>query len=130
MMGCVEVLGMGSLEFAEAARQMGEVLRDQGQVVPTFRSPPRRAGLTRSIKRRADGSVTVAVALRGRTMAAIAADMIDGVIVSNDLQGSPASGLRDQLWSCIDGLLDKPVLQPGVVSASRSRAHLSVVQAA
>ncbi len=97
---------MTSLEFAEAARQMGSVIRRAGHVVPTFRSPPRVPGRSRSIVRRADGSATVAVALRGRAITSIVADMIDGVIAANRLHGQEAAWLRDQLWASVEAVLD------------------------
>ncbi len=89
---------MGSLDFSEAARQMGHIVRAEGYRVPTFRSPPRRPGQTRSIRRWPDGSVTVAVALRGRAPMAVLADMIDGVLAANDLAGREAGALRERLW--------------------------------
>ena len=98
------VMTMGSLEFSEAARQMAQTIRTEGYRVPTFRSPPRHPGQTRSIRRRADGSATIAVALRGRTSAAVLADMIDGVVAANELAGIQAGTLRDSLWETISML--------------------------
>ncbi len=107
---------MTSLEFAEAARQMGSVIRRAGHVVPTFRSPPKVPGRARSILRRPDGSTSVAVALRGRAMTSIVSDMIEGVVVANRLHGQEAAWLRDQLWSSVDAVLAAGA--PGSIVAS------------
>lgn len=98
--------GMDSLEFAEAARMMGAVARGRDCCAPTFRSPPRSAGRTRSIRWRSDGSATVSVALRGRTTAAVLADMIEGVVVANELSAGDGASLRDDLWQLVDVLLE------------------------
>lgn len=114
---------MSSLEFAEAARQMGHTIRANNHEVPTFRSPPKAPGQLRSLRRRSDGSVTISVALRGRSMAAILADMIDGVVAANELDGTSATSLREELWESMSDLL-APVVKP------IGRPHLSMVQAA
>ncbi len=105
---------MTSLEFAEAARQMGSVIRRAGHVVPTFRSPPKVPGRSRSILRRLDGSASVAVALRGRAIASIVSDMIEGVVVANQLHGQEAAWLRDQLWASVEVVLAEGGLTRGL----------------
>lgn len=91
-----------SIRFATAARTLGAVARARGLLVPAFRSPPRLEGVERSIRRRADGGVVVAVRLRGRPWAAVLADMIDGVVVANGLGGVDADRLRSVLWRAVD----------------------------
>jgi hypothetical protein len=90
-----------SLRFAEAARRLTDVARRRGLEAPAFRSPPRSPGLSRTIRRRADGSATVAVALRDRPWPAVLADLIDGVVVANGLEGASAAAARDALWSAV-----------------------------
>jgi hypothetical protein len=71
-----------------------------GAVCPSFRSPPRRTGVDRTIKRW-EGGASVAVRLRGRAWPAVLADMVEGVVVTNRLSGPAADELRDALWSAV-----------------------------
>ncbi len=94
MMGSMEPT---SLRFARLARTLGEAARAQGLRAPLYRSPPRLAGVSRSIVRRGPG-VTVAVALRDRPWGAVVADMVEGVVVANRLAGVAADHARAALW--------------------------------
>ncbi len=96
---------MSSVEFAQAARSLGAATRAAGFDVPAFRSPPRQPGLNRSLRRRPDGSCIISVRIADRPLAATIADMIDGVVAANDLQGSEAARLRDDLWAVTTHLL-------------------------
>lgn len=96
---------MTALEFAELARRLSAALRDRGADVPCFRSPPRSPGLSRSLCRSADGSVQVAVRLRGRSPLAVASDMIDGAVAANRQTGAAAAATRDALWPVAEALL-------------------------
>src|SRR5262245_19921424 len=89
-----------SLRFARLARSLGEAARAQGLRAPTFRSPPRLPGVSRSIVRRGPG-VTVAVALRDRPWAAVVADMVEGVVAANRLAGVGADRARAALWQVV-----------------------------
>lgn len=91
------------LAFAEAARQLGMAVRGQELVVPSFRSPPREVGRRRTLARHGDGSVTVSVMVRNRIWEAVLADMIEGVVAANQLDGIDAEVLRDQLWESLEG---------------------------
>jgi len=91
------------LAFAEAARQLGMAVRGQELVVPSFRSPPREVGRRRTLARHGDGSVTVSVMVRTRIWEAVLADMIEGVVAANQLDGIDAEVLRDQLWESLEG---------------------------
>ncbi len=91
------------LAFAEAARQLRAAAGDQSLVAPSFRSPPREVGRRRSLARHQDGSVTVAVMIRSRVWEAVLADMVEGVIAANRLEGVDAEALRDQLWEALKG---------------------------
>ncbi|MGH9112724.1 MAG: hypothetical protein ACRDZN_10590 [Acidimicrobiales bacterium] len=95
-----------SLRFARIARSLTQAARRHGMRAPTFRSPPRRAGLTRTIQLRRGGGATVAVVLRGRPWAAVVADMIEGVVVHNGLAGAPADRLRAALWASVADALE------------------------
>ncbi len=104
---------MSSFEFAMAARLMGQVIRSSGYRAPAFRSPPRVVGQNRSIRRRPDGSASIAVALRGRAQVAVVADMIDGVVAANRLHGVASARLRDDLWDAVCVLVAPEVMDTG-----------------
>jgi hypothetical protein len=89
-----------SLHFAQAARTIGREVRRRGLVVPGFRCPPRIAGVDRSVRRVGDGAV-IAVQLKGRPWAAVVGDMIEGVIVTNQLQPPQSDRLRSELWQAL-----------------------------
>jgi hypothetical protein len=90
-----------SLRFSVIARVVATEARGLGLRVPAFRSPPRLQGATRTIRRR-DGSAMVAVVIRGRPLADVVADVIEGVIVANGLRGSAAVRCRRRLASAVD----------------------------
>jgi hypothetical protein len=95
------------LRFAECARVLADEARRTGLgVVPAFRSPPRVFGRDRTIRRRPDGSVVVAVALGGRPFAAVVADMVEGVVAGNRLVGTDADSVRRALWQAVADQLD------------------------
>jgi hypothetical protein len=96
-----------SLRFARIARRLTEAARAQGLRVPTFRSPPRVAGVTRTIKRGPRGQATISVVLRGRPWAAVAADLVEGVVAANGLRGVAADRVRVALWSALGELADQ-----------------------
>jgi hypothetical protein len=95
-----------SLRFARIARRLTEAAGAQGLRAPTFRSPPRVPGVTRTIRRGAGDAGSVSVVLRGRPWAAVTADMIEGTIVANRLSGVAADGARAALWSALAELSD------------------------
>lgn len=89
------------LWFAEAARRLGAATRAGGLVVPAFRCPPRVPGATRTVRRYPGGAV-VAVTLKGRARDEVAADMVEGVIVVNHLEGEAALRFRTALLEATD----------------------------
>ena len=89
-----------SIDFAHAARTIGREVRRRGLVAPGFRCPPRIAGVDRSLRRVRSGAV-VAVQLKGRPWAAVVGDMIEGVIVTNQLQPPASDRLRSELWQTL-----------------------------
>lgn len=90
--------------FVNAANLLISVAGRFGLIAPGFRTPPRIVGVQRTVRRRPGGGV-VAVAVKGRPMAAVLADMIDGVIVVNGLQPPESDTVRAALWAEVAGLL-------------------------
>lgn len=90
-----------AVQFASAARVLGEAARRGGLVVPAFRSPPRLPGAARTLRRWAGGGATVSVEVRGRPFEAVVADMVEGVVIVNRVQGHDATRLRTALWSAV-----------------------------
>ncbi len=88
------------IRFAELVRRIGAAARAAGLVVPAFRTPPRRAGVARTIRRLPGGPV-VAVRLRSRPPADVVTDMVEGVIVANGLTGDAAARLRTTLVEAV-----------------------------
>jgi hypothetical protein len=91
-----------SFRFASAVRTLGQAARQRSLVVPGFRSPPRLLGAERTLRRRGDGGVTVAVRVRERPWAAVLADMVEGVVVANQLVGPDATRVRTALWAALE----------------------------
>jgi hypothetical protein len=92
--------GTPPIRFAELARRIGAAARAAGLVVPAFRSPPRRPGAPRTIRRLPGGPV-VAVRVRSRPLADVVSDMVEGVLVANGLRGDAATRLRTTLLQAI-----------------------------
>ena len=82
------------------ARFLAAETREAGLTVPAFRSPPRAAGVARTIRRLGDG-VVVAIQIRGRGIDEVAADMIEGIVIANHLDSATAQGVRARLWACV-----------------------------
>ncbi len=95
--------GVSALQFAELAKIMAVAARAHGWTVPTFRSPPRRAGAHRTMRHMESG-ILVAVQLRRRTFFEVVVDMIDGVVQTNNLAGDEAAACRVALLSAVANL--------------------------
>ena len=96
--------GVGGVEaFAGAARRLGDAARAAGLTAPAFRSPPRVAGAVRTIRRYPGGTV-VSVQVRDRSNEAVAADMVEGVVVANRLNGDAALRARTLLAEALGGI--------------------------
>ena len=91
-----------SIRFSAAARLVAAEARDAGLVVPGFRSPPRITGADRTVRRRPDGGAIVAVRVRGRPFAAVANDLVEGVVAVNGLAGDEADRCRRRLWRVLE----------------------------
>lgn len=96
----VTVVSADSLRFARAAEVLGATARRLGLIAPAYRSPPRHPGLMRSVSRSGDGPV-VAIRVRGRSLSAVLADMVDGVIAVNDLRPPREADVRAALWEAL-----------------------------
>jgi hypothetical protein len=108
--------GTGALRFAHAARALAIEARRHGLVVPGFRTPPRLAGVDRSLRRR-NGGVSVAVRVRGRAWEAVVADLIAGIVVVNGLVGPEADRVRAALWAAAGFPSAGDVARPGTRAA-------------
>lgn len=97
----VEAMESTSVRFAGAARDLGRAARLRDLVAPSFKSPPRLDGYSRTIRRRAAGN-TVSIVLRDRPWPAVIADMIEGIVVSNSLTGARADQIRAALWLAVE----------------------------
>lgn len=83
--------------FADVASEVGRVAGRLGLAVPSFRSPPRRSDVDRSIRWSREGRATVAVRVRGRSANAVERDVIEGVLHANRLVGAKRDEIRLQL---------------------------------
>ena len=92
------------LRFAEAGRRLAVAATSLGLQVPSFRTPPRVAGVDRTIRRGAEGSALVSVRSRGRSWPAVVADMIEGVVRANELPPHDAARVRNELWQATEGI--------------------------
>lgn len=92
------------MRFSESVRVVVALARSARLRPPVFRSPPRLAGVDRSIQRRANGTVVVAVRREGRPLAAVQADVIEGVIAANELSGTDADRFRRRAWAQLEGV--------------------------
>jgi hypothetical protein len=91
-----------AVQFSESVRKVVGVARRHGLRPPVFRSPPRLDGVDRTIRRRADGQAVVAVRRTGRPLAAVRADVIDGVVAANSLRGGDADRFRNAAWAALE----------------------------
>ena len=92
-----------AIRFAAVARSLAAEARARGLAVPGFRSPPRLPGACRSLGRHPDGGAVVSVAVRGRPLSEVAADMVEGVLAANGLRGPRADGHRSALLAAALG---------------------------
>ena len=87
--------------FCTTARLLAEAARRHGLRAPAFRSPPRAAGASRTIRRYPGGQAIVAVRVRGRPRREVEADMVEGVVVANTLRGTEAERARRALLTAL-----------------------------
>ncbi len=113
-----------AVRFTRTARQLGAAARGAGLTVPAFRSPPRLDGALRTLRRYPDGAV-VSVAVRDRPFEDVAADLVEGVVRVNGLEGEGAARARRDL---LDALGVTP--EPGGLPSPRARMAQRQTQAA
>ena len=82
------------------ARFLAAEGRAAGLSVPAFRSPPRVAGVARTIRRMGDGAV-VSIQIRGRSVDQVADDMIEGIVIANRLEPQVADPIRQRLRASV-----------------------------
>ena len=102
-----------TVRFATVARRLGAATRAAGLTVPAFRTPPRRPGAPRTIRRLPGGPV-VAVVLRDRVFAEVVADMVEGIVIANRLQDPAAARVRRTLLDAVS----PPETRAGVSAAA------------
>ena len=95
------------VRFATAARRVGAEARRRGLAVPGFRSPPRLPGATRSIRRRPDGSVFVAVKVHGRSVEDVVTDMVEGVLAANRSAPGGPGAIAEHRAALLDAGLEE-----------------------
>jgi hypothetical protein len=93
-----------TLGFSNAVRTVAEEARRMGLMVPGFRSPPRLPGADRTIRRSA-GEPIVAVRVRGRPIADVVADVVEGVLVANGVRGRAQWQVRRKLLAAVERAL-------------------------
>jgi hypothetical protein len=98
---------------------LGDAARGAGLAVPAFRSPPRVAGAVRTIRRYPGGTV-VSVHLRDRSHEAIAADTVEGVVITNRLTGDAALRARTLLAEALAGI---GTLEPAPARPALAERH-------
>ena len=90
--------------FSAAARGVADEARRGGlPVVPGFRSPPRRPGVSRAIRRLPGLQAIVAIEVHGRDREEVLADLVEGVVVANRLIGPDATRWRARLRGAAGG---------------------------
>lgn len=91
---------LNTAEFAAIARTLAAESRRLGLVSPGFRCPPRVVGVDRTLRRFSGGEIAglVSVAVKDRPIAAVVADMIEGVVVLNGLVAVESAHVRAALW--------------------------------
>jgi hypothetical protein len=97
-----------AVEFAALARAIASTVHQSGLAAPGFRCPTRIIGVDRTIRRLAgeDSAGTaagiVAVNVKDRPLAAVVADMIEGVVILNQLSAVEAARVRAALWLSLE----------------------------
>ncbi len=91
-----------AVQFAVAAQTLVRAAQALGLVPPSFKFPPRLPSAARTLRRRR-GRCVVSVVVRDRPWVAVQADMIEGVVAANLLDGADADRARTALWNALVG---------------------------
>jgi hypothetical protein len=110
-----------ALQFSETVRLVVALARRHQLRPPVFRSPPRLDGVDRSIRRRPNGTVVVAVRRVDRPLAAVQADVIDGVLAANAVVGERADRFRHQAWELLAGSVGRVPPRRGTMEPPPAR---------
>ncbi len=94
---------MRATDFSAAARALAMAARRAGLRAPSFRTPPRLRGASRTLRRWPSGGALVSVATRGRPPLEVLTDMAEGVLVANGLRGDEARRVRALLLEAAFG---------------------------
>src|SRR5579872_3534540 len=89
-----------TVSFSAAVRTIAAEARRLGLTVPGFRSPPKVAGVDRTI-RWSRGQPIVSIRVAGRPVGDVVADVVEGVLVANGVPHRDLR-LRRQLILAID----------------------------
>ena len=92
---------MDSFQFSTACRALAAACRTAGLQAPSFRSPPGLDGVNRTIRRRGRAPAVLAVTLHGRPTEEVLADLVEGVVLANGLEGRSAIQARTALWEAV-----------------------------
>jgi len=95
---------LSTVEFAALARAIASTTRHLGFAAPGFRCPTRIIGVDRTMRRFMGDEVAgiVAVNVKDRPLAAVVADMIEGVVMLNRLSPTHAAQVRGALWNSLE----------------------------
>ncbi len=91
-----------ALQFSEAVRTVIAVAHRHRLRPPVFRSPPALDGVDRTIRRRVGAPDVVAVRRADRPVAAVRADVVEGIVAANGLAGAGADRFRHDAWAALD----------------------------
>ena len=118
---------VNTAEFASVARNIAAESRRLGLSVPGFRCPPRIVGVDRTLRRFVgeETSGIVAVAVKGRPLAAVVADMIEGVVILNRLVAADAARVRAALWQALDHAAGNSLRHAELSGNARLDAHVA-----
>jgi len=94
--------------FLAWAQDLGRACAGLGLQSPAFRSPPFLEGVDRTVGRRRPDGVFVHVRLGLRPLAAIRADMIEGVVVANGLSSTSLPSAADARAALAGALVAPP----------------------
>ena len=90
-----------AVKFAESVRQVTSAAQRRQLSVPVFRSPPRVVGVDRTILWRDSEIPVVSVRLSGRPMPAVQADIIEGIVTTNQLAFADSDSFRREAWDSL-----------------------------
>jgi len=92
---------LDAISFSSVARRLAAEARALGLSVPGFRSPPRRTGAVRTLRRMAGGGCIVAVSRRERPGHDVVVDLVDGVLAANGLLGVDGTTHQERLLAAL-----------------------------